>query len=128
MLLRFIRWLNEESTPRVENWFRIEFDEATVQAHAKPPGRKAWSQSFAWSTVERVCFKDEGGFESDGLYIFTSLRPESFVIPVEAKGGEAFFQELVSRGLFPAELMKEAALSTNGAYYCWPKDNEPTDA
>ena len=130
MLFRLIRWLNEgPSEPYLKDWFSVHYDQTKVELAANPPRRRAWSQSFEWSTVERVCFKDEGLEASDVLYVFTSLRPESFVIPVEAKGGDEFFNELVSRGLFPAQLMKEAALSIDGRHYCWPPTvNEKTDA
>lgn len=121
MLLRFIRWLNERPASReIEHWFTVRFDKKEVEISAKPPGKKSWKQVFPWESVERVCFKDERANASDGIYVFTSLRQESFVIPVEASGGTEFLHELVSKGLFPEHLMKEAALSTNGGFYCWP--------
>ncbi|MBI5496817.1 MAG: hypothetical protein HY904_17520 [Deltaproteobacteria bacterium] len=85
-----------------------------------PPGRIPWNDSFPWSSIIRVCFKDEGLFASDGLYIFTTLRPESFLVPTEAAGGDALFGQLRARGYFPDELSAKANSSTDGGYYCWP--------
>jgi hypothetical protein len=58
---------------------------------------------------------------SDGIYVFTRERPESYVIPVEASGGAHFFDELITRRLFGAELAIEAASTTEGLF-CWPPD------
>jgi hypothetical protein len=66
-----------------------------------------------------VCFKAEGLEASDGIYVFTTLRPESFAIPVEASGGTALWREIVKRGLFSAELAVTAASATEGSF-CWP--------
>jgi hypothetical protein len=57
---------------------------------------------------------------SDGIYVFTTLRPESFVIPAEASGGAALWNEIVRRGLFDAELAIEAASASEGLF-CWPE-------
>ena len=56
---------------------------------------------------------------SDGIYVFTSERPQSFVIPTEADGGLEVWNELVRRGLFDAELAIKAALAEEGLF-CWP--------
>jgi hypothetical protein len=62
-------------------------------------------------------------FLSDGIYVFTNQRPESYVIPTEANGGGALWSEILRRGLFDPSLAIEAARSTGGIY-CWP----PQDA
>ncbi len=113
-------WNRSRKPLPLDQWFFVTFDEFTVNIRVAPPGGDAWEQSFLWSTIERVCFKDEGLYQSDGIYVFTSERPESFVIPTEANGGSEFFGKLVGRGLFPAEIMAEAASSTDGGFYCWP--------
>ncbi len=53
------------------------------------------------------------------LYIFTSQRPESYVIPTEADGGGALWNEIFDRGLFDPELTIQAATSDSGLF-CWP--------
>lgn len=94
-------WLPRQPPVPLSQWFVVRFDEELVTLAARPPGREAWKQSFAWSSVIRVCFRDEGAFASEGLYVFTRERPESFVIALEAHGGHAFLDALGRRGLFP---------------------------
>lgn len=106
--------------PCLAEWFIVESDEIRVKISACPPGRDLWEQSFLWSEVTRICFKAEGFSASDGIYVFTSQRPESFVIPTEAKGGTEFWSQAVGRGLFPAELAIKAASSPEGTSTCWP--------
>lgn len=100
-------------------WFHVEWDEREVRLDVRPPGRQAWRASFPWVSVRRVCFQGEGLEASDGVYLFTSLRPESFVVPIEADGGAAFWDEVIRRGLFDARLAIEAASSPTGLF-CWP--------
>jgi hypothetical protein len=58
---------------------------------------------------------------SDGIYVFTRERPESYVIPTEARGGGELWSEILRRKLFDATLAIEAASSTGGLY-CWPSE------
>jgi hypothetical protein len=104
--------------------FFVSFDETTIHMRAEPPGRPAWSQDFAWDSVVRVCFKAEDVFMSDGIYVFTSQRPGSYVIPTEAQGGVEFWSEILRRKLFDATLAIEAA-SSSGGLYCWPAEGPP---
>jgi hypothetical protein len=103
----------------VATWFRVTWDSEQVHLEVEPPGRSAWDASFPWTGVSRVCFKPEGLEASDGIYVFTTLRPESFVIPVEASGGAALWNEIVKRGLFSADLAITAASAVDGIF-CWP--------
>ena len=103
----------------LKEWYFVTFDDRSVHIRAEPPGAEAWSQSFAWDNVIRVCFKAEDIFVSDGIYVFTSERPESYVIHTEASGGQDFWSEVLRRKLFDAGLAIEAAGSTGGLY-CWP--------
>jgi hypothetical protein len=66
-----------------------------------------------------VCFKAEEFLVSDGIYIFIEGRPQSYAIPLEARGGQELWSELIERGLFDAELAIQAATSTGGLF-CWP--------
>jgi hypothetical protein len=118
---RFIRDLMTGKMRRpVSEWFTVEFDSQVVRMEAEPPGRAAWSEQFRWSDIERVCFKSEDFATSDGVYVFTRLRPESYVIPIEAQGGQDFWAEVIERGLFDAELAIQAAGSAGGTF-CWPE-------
>ena len=108
-----------EDSAGVTAWFRVTWDSEQVHLDVEPPGRSAWDASFPWSSVSRVCFKPEGLEASDGIYVFTTLRPESFVIPTEASGGAALWNEIVKRGLFSADLAVTAASAIDGIF-CWP--------
>ncbi len=105
----------------LDQWYEVKVDDEGVYISAEPHGRKPWSQQFRWDEVERVCFKAEGVDLSDGIYVFTSRRPESFVIPTEAKGGLEFWSEIIDRELFDAELAIEAASASSGIF-CWPEE------
>jgi hypothetical protein len=128
LLKRFKNWREARKPRPIDQWFFVEFDDAKVVMRASPAGKPSWEQSFPWSSVTRVCFKDEGPWSSDGIYVFTSLRPESFVIPTEANGGEAFLQTLTAKGLFPEEVAGRAFTSSNGGLYCWPPERAQGDA
>lgn len=110
-------------TTETIEWFQVSFDETGVQINAQPPGREPWSQSFRWDAVERICFKAEDMLVSDGIYVFTSDRAQSYAIPTEAVGGTELWEEILRRDLFNAELAIEAACS-EGGLYCWPPPEE----
>lgn len=106
-------------TPDVDVWFHVAWSEDGVSMVVEPPGREAWTAAFPWSRVSRVCFKAEDPGMSDGIYVFTTLRPESFVVPMDASGGLELWNEIVRRGLFSPELAIEAASASEGLF-CWP--------
>jgi hypothetical protein len=81
------RILTGRRLPALSEWFRVRFDEAKVFIEAEPPGREPWKKEFPWDSVRRVMFRAEGMDVSDGIYVFTSMSSESFVIPNEARGG-----------------------------------------
>jgi hypothetical protein len=123
-MLKWIRsLLGSTRTPEVEDWFHVRWDEVSVHLEVSPPGRDPWSASFEWSTVVRVCFQAEDLGASDGIYVFTSTRPESYAIPMEASGGSELWTEILSRKLFDAELAVKAMSSPEGSY-CWPAADE----
>jgi len=108
------------TVPGLAEWFSVAYDTSTVTISARPPGSAQWEQRFGWSEVTRVCFKSGGFMVSDGIYVFTTQRPESFVIPTEARGGAEFWSQIAKRGLFPADLMIKAASLEEGKVLCWP--------
>jgi len=125
ILSRIRAFLNRGRPKPLSEWFFVTFDDKAVQMRAELPGRQAWSQGFHWDTVIRVCFKAEDMLVSDGIYVFTTVRPESYVIPTEAQGGPELWSEILRRKLFDASLAIEAAQSTGGLY-CWPADESAT--
>lgn len=101
------------------SWFRFGFDEHGVHRQARPPGQAPWSDSVAWADIERVCLEMADLFEPDTLYIFSRLRPESCVFPLESEAGQELLHELIRRQLFDAKLAIEAA--SGEGLFCWPK-------
>ncbi len=105
----------------LSEWFFVTFDDQQVLLDVRPPGREPWSAAILWSEVNRICFVGEGLDASDGIYLYVNYREESFVVPVEASGGEAFVEELISRDYFASEAFV-AALSSPYGMFCWPDD------
>ncbi len=97
-------------------WFVVVTDDQSIHLSATPPGRPPWQAVLPWSSITRVCFAAEGPFLSDGLYLFTSLRPESWVVPVEAVGGSSLLQELIRRRLFDPALAIRATTGPSGLF------------
>jgi hypothetical protein len=106
------------------SWFVVTTDDQSVHLSVAPPGRHPWQAVLPWSCITRVCFAAEDAFLSDGIYLFTSLRPQSWVVPVEAVGGASLLGELVRRQLFDAGLAIRAMTALSG-YFCWPVVPEP---
>lgn len=106
----------------LSEWFEVTFDESGVLMRARPPEKEPWEQGFTWSSVTRVCYKPELPGVSDGIYVFTDARPESYVVPLEGRGGEALWNEIIRRGLFDARLAAEAKGKLSGEVYCCPED------
>ena len=116
----FWSWLKPRRPLPLDQWFFVSFDDAEITIKAAPPGKTPWQASFPWSSITRVCFEDNGPFLSDALYMFTSLRPESYVVPTEASGGRQLLDALMGRTLFPYDVAIRAFKSTDGGLYCWP--------
>jgi hypothetical protein len=107
------------------SWFVVTTDDRCIHLDVRPPLRQTWEADIPWDSIVRVCFAAEDPFMSDGLYIFTSLRPESWAIPTEAAGGPDLVAELVRRGHFPVDLLAMAVQASSGLY-CWPADSAPS--
>lgn len=101
------------------DWFTVTFDDEHVYLDVHPPGRAAWTDQFAWSTIHHIAFKAEDFLVSDGIYVFTTQRDNSYAIPSEAVGGAELWGEILRRGLFDAELAIEAAAASEGLFI-WP--------
>lgn len=105
-------------TPALPEWFSARFDDAAIFLDVRPPGGAVWQAQIDWARIIRVCFRAGDLFESDEIYIFTDERPESYLVPIEAGGGQALRAELITRGLFDAELAIQAATAAN-ELFCW---------
>ena len=106
----------------LSDWYTVTFDETAINLDVRPPAGTAWNDTIAWASITRVCFKAGDLYESDEIYLFTNLRPESWLIPTEARGGSALWGEIIDRKLFDAELAIEAATSSGGIYCTPPID------
>ncbi len=109
----------------LSDWYQVSFDDSQISISAQPPGKDSWEQSITWVSIIRVLWKGEGGLTSDGVYLFTSERSESYVVPTDAEGGDSFVEELITRGYFSSNKFTEAVLNPYGIY-CWPDDEQST--
>jgi hypothetical protein len=103
----------------LSDWFLVEFDGTTINLNVNPPNKESWSARIEWVNIIRVCFKAGDLYDPDEIYIFTNERPESYLIPSEAGGGDALWNELIRRKLFNAELAIKAASGIN-ELFCYP--------
>jgi hypothetical protein len=103
------------------DWFVVTTDSNNVRLSVNSPHRPAWQAVIPWESIIRVCFAAEKPRMSDGLYLFTSLRPESWVVPVDAVGGTLLLGELVGRRLFDPSLATKALTAVSGLF-CWPDE------
>jgi hypothetical protein len=79
----------------------VEFDDAEVRVRVLADLDAEWNQTFQWSNITRVCFKDGGIDSSDVVYVSLNDRQKPAVSPTEARGGHEFFGALCDRGYFP---------------------------
>ncbi len=103
----------------LREWYRVRLSDTGIQLDVSPPGKPAWQALIPWADINRVCYKVEDGFVSNGWYIFTKDRPESYAVPVESEGGDALLDEFLKRKLFDAQLAIRAAMAFNEVF-CWP--------
>ena len=104
-------------------WYKVGFDGLVIWRIAHPPGRESFKDEIEWTDISRVIFEASYWAQQDSIYIFTRLRPESYLIPTDASGADELWHEIIKRGLFDSNLGTEAALS-KGGFYCWPPENE----
>jgi hypothetical protein len=108
---------------KLADWYHVSFDDKGIFIRAEPPGRDPWQQQLAWSSIERIAYQCEDMWTSDGIYVFTRQRPESYVIPIEAEGGFALWEEILRRRLFDPELSMQAAQAHEGLFVWPPPDS-----
>jgi hypothetical protein len=98
----------------------VDWDETTVRIRVLDKLEPFWNQEFRWPDITRVCFKDEGVFASDIVFLEVAGHDNPVCILTEARQGPDFMAELFGRGLFPWDVLKKAVSSTNGGMICWP--------
>lgn len=120
-LLELVQAMRRQLDHGAEDVQGLSFDDETVSLWGRDAaGVSVVRVAFAWASVTRVCFKDNGPLASDHLYVFTREHGSALVVPLEADGGGDFWRQLPARGLFPAWLHERATLSMDGRLYCWP--------
>ena len=116
-------WLQARHAPRPENAVAVECDDQGFRLLTQVEQAQQ-VQAIQWSEVRRVCFRDMGMMHSDLLLIEVVGSSAPVIVPIEARGGDALWNTLLARGLFPDDLATKAIRSTDGGVYCWP----PADA
>lgn len=101
------------------DWFIVTLDADSITLDVSPPGGTPWQAKIEWNTINRICLKTGDLLTPDEIYIFTTLRAESHLIPMEASGGLDLWDEIITRGLFDAELAITAA-ATQNELFCNP--------
>ena len=108
-----------ENLPELNEWFRVQFDDAAIQLRVNPPNRPAWEARINWARIIRVCLNAGDSLNPDEIFIFTDERPESYLIPIHADGADKLWDEIITRELFDAELAI-LAMSAANKLFCWP--------
>jgi hypothetical protein len=120
LLARLSRWWQSRRRRPLEELLAVEYDNDKVQVRVLECLDPAWNQTFRWADIMRVCFKDEGMWSSDSIFVVLHDREKPVVVPTEAKGGSVFFGELCDRGFFPEKIWRKAIGDTSGGMHCWP--------
>lgn len=119
ILSRVLEFLKRSRVRPLSEWYSVACDDEGVTLDVRPRWKRATTASFHWKDVVRVCFEARDYLQSDCVYVFTSGRAESYVIPLDAKGGKEFWGQVLDRKLFDAELAIVAAGAAVGLF-CWP--------
>ena len=120
-MLGWLKKLFSYRPKKMSDFIAVEFDETAVRVRVLSDWSEDWNQDFEWSDVRRTCFKDEGLYKSDLVYLTIVGREKPIVVPTEAKNGDAFFGEICNRRLLPEHIWRKAVGSTNGGLFCWPE-------
>lgn len=123
MIRSLWHWLKSRHPKPFDQLLAVEFDETEVRVRVLQRLETGWNQTFEWSNIKRVCFKDGGLWSSDIVYI-SLINPDVVkTVPTEARGGSQFFGALCDRGLFPEHVWRRAIGDTNGGMHCWPQES-----
>ena len=106
----------------LDTWFHVSFDQDVIDIHIHPLGGDESHARVAWDEIIRICFKPANFLDSDEILIFTKTQEKSYLIPLDADGASALWNEILARDLFDAELAIELASSTDGRFHCWPQE------
>jgi hypothetical protein len=120
MLKTLRSWLASRRSKPLSQTLAVEFDDREVRVRVLEGLEADWNQTFEWSNIKRVCFKDGGMGFSDMIY-FSLTEPDAVkAVPTEARGGTEFFGALCDKGSFPEAVWRRAMGETSGGTHCWP--------
>ncbi len=111
-----------KKTKNLKNWFDVSWDDTFIYRNVSPPDMESWSDKVRWEDLIRVCFEASDYLYSDNIYFFTSKRPESYVVPMDAKGASELWGVVIKNGIFDAELAIKVAAAESGVF-CWPQNS-----
>jgi hypothetical protein len=116
------KWIASRRAKPLDRLLAVEFDDHEIRVRVLEDLDPSWNQTFEWSNIRRVCFKDGGMWSSDVVYV--SMRHPDIVhaVPTEARGGHEFFGALCDKDLFPEAVRRRAVGDTTGGLHCWPED------
>jgi hypothetical protein len=117
---RLRSWWAVTGPKNVSKCLRVDWDDTSVRVRVMEKLAPDWNQEFQWADVVRVCFKDQGVFASDILFLEIRGQEKPAAILTEALRGTEFMAELVRRDLFPSEVFRKAIASAGGGLFCWP--------
>jgi hypothetical protein len=122
-VLTFLKnWLEAHRPKKLNQLLSVEYDEREIRVRALEGFSPKWNQTFEWSNIRRVCFKDGGIFGSDIIYISVKSPDIVHTVLTEARGGSDFFGALCDKGYFPEEVWRRAIAESSGGMHCWPKE------
>jgi hypothetical protein len=119
MLNSLKQWYARRRRPMNEK-LAVEFDDVQIRVRVLTDLEPSWNQTFNWSNIRRVCFKDGGMSSSDIIYVSLKEPDKVMAVLTEARGGGAFLGALCDRGLFPDAVWRKALGDTSGGMHCWP--------
>ena len=105
----------------------VEWDNTVIRIKRTDGTSEEGDHEFLWNSIVRVCFSDGGMAMSDWLILSVHGTAKPLLLPLEARGGTDFMDELHRRDYFPREIFDRAMRSTDGGTYCWPPDDANKD-
>ena len=114
-------WWQSRQPQKMDQLLEVAYDTKEVRVRTLTPEMDpGWNQTFLWEDITRVCFKDEGLWSSDSVFLTLRGKEKVAHVLTEAKGGSEFFGALCDRGLFPEDVWRKAMGDTSGGTHCWP--------
>lgn len=107
----------------IHEWFVVRFDEYAIHLFVHPPNEAAWEQHIAWEQIARICFRAGRWPASGDMFLCTNQKPDGYLIPIGADGGNTLWSEIRVRGLFSNAMADEVA-ETLEELFCSPRQRE----